>query len=149
MVFDNGRPSITQVAERDRATAAEEPRPVGLELDDAVAVLLDGRHVRRPDLLLVVRTRPARGEQRAGFGIELGLDEQVLERRVGDVGGLRCQHQLEVRRQLELAGPRAEIGERHARISASSSADTVTVRAVVIDPSRRENSAWSSLYDTS
>ena len=113
-MFDNGRPSTTAGRRPDRAAAAEEASPVGLVLDDAVGVILDGRHVRRPDPLLVVRTRPARRQQRAGLGIELGLDEQVLERRMGDVGRLRCQHQLLIRRELELAGPRAEVGERDA-----------------------------------
>ena len=74
-------------------------------------------------------------------GDELGLHEQVLEGRMRDVGGLRRQDDLGVRRQLDLAAARAEIGQRHRRISASCSAETTTVSAVAIEPSRRENSA--------
>ena len=41
---------------------------------------------------------------RRASGDELGLHEQVLERRVGDVGGLRGERDLGVRGQLDLAG---------------------------------------------
>ena len=123
--------SVDDGGRRTDRAAAEKACPVGLELDDPVAVVLDvARCAAQTRSSSVERGR--RGEQGIGFGIELGLDEQVLEGRVSDVGGLRGEHQLQVRGQLELAA-RTEVRERDRRISASSSADTVIVRPVVID----------------
>ena len=128
----------------DRPAAAEEAGAIRLVLDDAAGLSLDRRDVGGPDRPLVARSRPAGRQQRADLGRELGLHEQVLERRVGDVGRLRRQHDLGVRRQLDLALCEPRLVSDTRRISASCSADTTIVRPVAIDPSRRENSAWSS-----
>ena len=53
-------------------------------------------------------------QEGADLGDELGLHEQVLEGRVRDVGRLRREGDLRVRRQLDLASVRAEVGQRHA-----------------------------------
>ena len=81
----------------------------------APLVLLDRGDVRGPDRRLVAAIVGRRVASSAPMlGDELGLHEQVLEGRVGDVGRLRCEGDLGVRRQLDLARLRAEVGQRHA-----------------------------------
>ncbi len=98
----------------DRPAPAEEAGAIRLVLDDPAGLLLDRRDVRGPDRLLVPGSRTAGRQQGADIGGELGLHEQVLEGRVSDVGRLRREHDLRVRRQLDLARCGAEIGQRHA-----------------------------------
>ena len=89
-VFESGRPSMTETGDRTDRPAAEEAGAVGLVLDDAAGVA--PRPPRRAPPRPAAR-RAERGRRVASsapsLGDELGLDEQVLEGRVGDVGRLR------------------------------------------------------------
>ena len=81
---------------RDRPAAAEEAGAVRFVLDGARGLALDSGDVRRPDRRLAGGAWPAGREQGADLGHALGLDEQVLEGRVRDVGRLGRQHDLGV-----------------------------------------------------
>ncbi len=85
-----------------RPAPAEEPRPVGLELRRA-GPGVGRRDVHGPDRLLVVRPRPPPRQDRPDVGQPLGLEEQLVERRVGQVGPARAEHDLGVAGHVELA----------------------------------------------
>ena len=104
-VFDRGRPSIDRSRVADAAAAAEEAGAVGLELHAADRLALDGGDVGHPDARLLRAPRPPGGEERLEPRDELGLDEEVREGGVRDVGGPRREDDLGVGGQLDL--PRA------------------------------------------
>ena len=79
-----------------RMTTAQEPGPVGLELDGSGRVVLDRRDMCCPELPFVPGPWTAGRHQRADVGYELGLHEQVLEGRMSGVGVLRSQGDLGV-----------------------------------------------------
>ena len=65
------------------------------------------------------------------------------------VGGRRRQHELGIGGELEIARRRAAVRIDTRRTSASSSGETTHFQMVVIVPSRRMNSARSSVNVTS
>jgi hypothetical protein len=85
--------------------------PVRLVLDHAAGHSLDRGDVSRPDRLLVGRAQPPGRQEGADLGRELGLHEEVLEGRMGDVGGVRGQDDLGIRGELDLAVVGTEVGE--------------------------------------
>ena len=137
---------MTETGERnDLGLVLEESSVIGLVLDEFDRLLLHRDDVGGPHGLFVPGPWTAGRQQGADVCNELGLHEQVLKRWMSGVRGLRCKGELPVRRQLDLAcGAKPRLVSDTRRISASSSADTTTVKPDTIDPSRRVNSAWSS-----
>ena len=98
------RPAVDHRDRRsDAAAAAEEAGPVGLDLGFPTTLAIDDGEMRSPDFRLGRRSPPARRQDGAYFGEIFGLDEQLGERRMRDVGGLRRQHELGIGRDLDLA----------------------------------------------
>jgi hypothetical protein len=64
-----------------------------------------------PDLGLVRRTRAPRRQQRTELGNELRLHEEIGEGGVRLVCGLGSQHDLGIRRQVDLTVVALEIGD--------------------------------------
>ena len=87
----------------DRTVPAEETGSIGLVLDEPALVFFDGRDVRRPDWVFDAGSRPTGRQQCTEARNELGLHEQILERRVSHVGCLGGEGDLGVRRQLDLS----------------------------------------------
>ena len=98
----------------DGMIPAEESSAIRLVLDHPAGLGVDRGDVRGPDRVLEAGPRPPRRQQRPDSGDELGLDEEVLERRVGNVGSLRGQCDLGVRRDLDVALLCAEVGQGQA-----------------------------------
>ena len=84
------------------ASAAEEARAIGLELDARrarrVAITCAPKSARSVD-----GARAAREDEPRNLRHELAADEEVRERRVREVCGRRRQRDLRVRRDLDLA----------------------------------------------
>ena len=59
--------------------------------------------MEHPGRRLVAGARPAGAEEGLARGDDLGLHEEIAERRMQGVGGGRRQHHLGVARQFELA----------------------------------------------
>ena len=96
-----------------RAAAADEARPIGLPFDRAAqARAVDAEHVEADERRFVGRARPAAEQQAGALRIELGLDEQLAERRVREVVLGTRQHDLGVAGHLDLARLRAAVGDR-------------------------------------
>ena len=95
-----------------RAAAAEEARAIGLPFDGAAQAPVDAEHVERPDRRLVRAARPPAEEEAGALRVELGLDEQLAERRMREVVLGRCQHHLGIARDLDFARPVAAVGDR-------------------------------------
>ena len=113
----------------DRAAAAEEAGPVGLELDDPVAVVLDGRQVRRPDPLSSVE----RG-RRVASRASVSASNSVWTNRFWNAGwatsaacGASTSSRYDVSSSSRVA--RTEIGERDAPDLGVVLGDTVIVSA--------------------
>ena len=64
------------------------------------------------DRRFVGRARPAAEQQAGALRIELGLDEQLAERRVREIVLGTRQHDLRVAGDLDLARLRAAVGDR-------------------------------------
>ena len=111
-VLESGRPSIQRQRRPDPTAAPDEAGAVGLPLEVADRLALDGHHVRQPEPRLVSRSRPARREHHVQLGNALGLDEEVRERRVGRIGRRRHQHDLGIRRQLDVPGSCPQVHDR-------------------------------------
>ena len=81
-------PARASRAGRRRPPAAEEAQPIGLVREGAAGGRAVRRHeVEHPGRRLAARTRAPRAEDGALVGDDLGLDEEVAERRVQRVGG--------------------------------------------------------------
>ena len=113
VVPDSARPSSASGIGR-RPPAAEEPRAIGLPFDGAAEASVDAEHVERPGRRLVGAARAPAEQQAGALRVELGLDEQLAERRVGEVVLGTRQHDLGVAGDLDLARPIAAIGDRQA-----------------------------------
>src|SRR5687767_8303102 len=89
------RPTVDDSERSTPAPAAtEKSRPVGLDLRLADRFAVDGGKMRRPDFGLGWRTPPSRRQDGAGVGEVLGLDEQLRESRMREIGTLRRQYKL-------------------------------------------------------
>ena len=109
------RPVVGQRRRRpDVPVAADEAHPVGLVLDGPDPLALDHREVGHPHARLVRRPRPPRRDQRVERVEMAGLHEHLGEGGVRVVGRRGRQHDLGVRRQLDLARASTAVGERHA-----------------------------------
>ena len=109
------RPAVDHRHRRaDAAAAAEESRRGRSRTERRRRLALDGDDVGRPDGGSSADRGAAGRQERPELRHELGLDEEVGERRVRGVGGRRRQHELGVGRQLELARLRAEVRDRDA-----------------------------------
>ena len=148
-VFERARPSITAIGVR-----MPWPRP----RKRALSVSISGLPTTWPSttarcaaqISCSVGARRRRVAKIAPTsGDKFGLDKQLRKGRMRDIGGLRRQRQFGVGRDFDFPGtpPVFEIEMR--RTSASSSAETSTSSVVVNVPSRRVNSARSSLKATS
>ena len=126
----------------ERAAAAEEPRAIGLPLDGAA----EAGHRRR------ARGTPTTGASSAARGrrlnsrpalcaIELGLDEQLAERRVREVVLGTRQHDLGVAGDLDLARPVAAVGDRqppHLDVVLGRDGDLELRLEVAVAPAERD-----------
>ena len=109
-VFESGRPSITAIGARTpRPRPRKRARSVSIS-GSPTRLALDDGEMRRPDFRLARRAPPPRRQDGADVGEIFGLDEQLREGRMRDVGGLRRQHEFGVGRDLDLA--RAAAGVR-------------------------------------
>jgi hypothetical protein len=110
----------------ERAAAADESAPVGLEAQGFTFGVLQREAVRDIDGWIVAAARSAVGQERPLFRQRLGLDEQLVERRMLPVRVVRRQRQFNVARQLEPAGAVDRLISVIRRISTSSSGETMT-----------------------
>src|SRR5688500_5150500 len=76
------------------AAATKKSGPVGLDLRLADRLAVDGGKMRDPDFRLGWRAPPSRRQDGADVGEVLGLDEQLRESRMSEIGTLRCQYKL-------------------------------------------------------
>ena len=75
---------------------------------------LGAQHVHRPRRLLVGRARAAAAQQGHALRAVLGLEEELEERGVGEVLGVRSEHDLHQARDLDLAQEIGVIDQRHS-----------------------------------
>ena len=141
------RPAVDHRDRRaDAAAAAEEARAVGLELRLADRLAFDDGEMRGPDLGLVGERAPARRQQRADLGDDIRSATNSFEKAgCATSARWRRQHELGIGGELDLARAAAGLVIETRRTSASSSAETSTSSVVVSVPSRRMNSARSSV----
>ena len=111
VVPDSARPS-SAIGLAGRSPAAEESRAIGFPLDGAAEPPVDAEHVERPRRRLVGAARPPAEQQAGALRVELGLDEQLAERRVGEIVLGTREHDLGVAGDLDLARPVAAVGDR-------------------------------------
>jgi hypothetical protein len=97
-----------------RVAAADEARAVGLVRGGPSRRAVHRHDVEGPGRTLVGRTRPPRAQQGLRVGEQLGLHEQLAERRVRRVGRRRCEHQFGIGRQLDRAPAAAAVGQPQA-----------------------------------
>ena len=143
------RPSVDHPDRRpDAAAAAEKPSPVGLHLWSSHGSAVDHREVRGPDFGFARRAASSRRRNGADVSPIFGFNEQLGKGWMGDVGSLGRQHQLRIGRDVDLRTRLPEFDIDTRRTSASSSAETRTSAVVLSVPSRRVNSARSSLNAT-
>ncbi len=113
VVFDSGPPPLSAAG-----LASVRPRPMNrarsvsysVARADAAAA---AEHVDEVDAV-GARPRTARAEQRIPLGHGRGLDEEVAERRMREVGAGRGEHDFGVAGQIEAARPMAVVGDRDA-----------------------------------
>ena len=94
---------------------------VSIATDEARAIRLvlqargccGAQHVNGPDRRLGLAARPSRGEQCTALRIEVRADEQIRERRVGEVGSMRGEHQLRVAGEFDFTVTRTLVAEAH------------------------------------
>src|SRR6185369_7358417 len=95
---DAGRPAERAAVERLRrlrpAPPAQEARAVGLPLDGPLRPALLADDVDGPDRRVLRRPGAPPAEQRARLGDVLRLDEELAERGVREVVGVRREHDL-------------------------------------------------------
>ena len=147
---ESGRPSITAIGVADVAAAAEEPRPVGLDLRRRPPP----RPRRRRDAPPRSRARRASARRRVARSAPTPARYSVCTNSLENAGcaasaagGASTSSAYEVSSISRARLPVFAIETR--RTSASSSAETTTSSVVVIVPSRRTNSARSSVNVTS
>ena len=97
----------------ERPLAADEPQTIGFVGRLADRGAPHRHHMRHPRGAFFGRTRTARGVDRLTAVDQLGLHEQIAERRMGFVLRLRRQHDLGIAGDLD--GPRRlrTVGQRH------------------------------------
>ena len=95
-----------------RPPAAEEAQPVGLVREGAAGRRAVRRHeMEHPGRRLAARARAPRAEDGALVRDDLGLDEEVAERRVQRVGGRGGERHLRVARHLDRPARAAAVGQ--------------------------------------
>ena len=113
-----GRPAERSAVERDGlrrgSAAAQESRAARLPLGGRLCTALDAEHVERPRARLGRRSWPAAADDGRARRQVLGLDEQLAERRMGEVVLGPPEHDLGVARDLDLPRPIAGVGHRQA-----------------------------------
>ena len=98
-----------------RAPAADEARPIRFPFDrTAQARTVHAEHVEADERRFIGRARPAAEQEAGALRIELGLDEQLPERRVREVVLRTSQDDLGVAGDLDLARLRAAVGDGQA-----------------------------------
>ena len=98
----------------DGATTTDERRARGLVAGLPVRGAVHRHHVHHPRRALGAGPRATRAQDALVRRHELGLDEQVRERRVRCIGARLGQHHLGVARQLDRAPGAAAVGQRDA-----------------------------------
>ncbi len=96
------------------AAATEESRSVGLEFGRAYRFAVDDAQMRGPDFRVGRRPSSPGRHDRADVGPILSFNEQFREGWMRDVGALRRENDLGVRRDFDLAGADAGIRDRNA-----------------------------------
>ena len=145
-VLDSGRPSIDGDRRPNRVVAAEEAGPIRLELDEPPPISSSTAATCAAQIGCVeAGSWSTSRQQRADAGTN-----SVCTNRFWKAGwamsaacGARAISAYDVNSICRCCAPR--LVKVSLRISASCSADTTIVRFVTIEPSRRENSTWSSV----
>ena len=108
----------TSIEDRDRVSdrmaPTDESGTIRLVLNDTACLVLHRGDVSGPDRLFAAGSWTAGSQKSTDFGHELCFDEQVLEGRMSDICRLRRKGNFRIRRQLDLAISRPEIGQRNA-----------------------------------
>ncbi len=98
------RPAILDRRSDDGSAAPpQEARAIRVVLQHADELAVHRHHVCRPDRLLAI-ARPAAGQQGLDLGDELGLDEEVRERRMSGIGRGGSENDLRIRSDVDLSG---------------------------------------------
>ena len=109
------RPSVHDRDRRANAlSAAQEARPVGFELRPADRFSIGDAQMRRPKFGFRRSPLSPRRKDRAEVLEIFGLDEQLGEGRMGDIGALWPQSKFGVGCDLDVARPASRIGDGHA-----------------------------------
>ena len=118
---ENGADGVGERAGLEHGQRRADPPPpphefraVGFPLRGTDDVAFHTHDVGQPQSGLVGRPRAASGEQGVQRGDGLRVNEQVRKRRVREIRGGRGEHDLGVRRELDLPGLRPEVREGHA-----------------------------------
>ena len=89
--------------------ASEKTRAIGFPFDRTLRASLQAQRMERPRAGVAGIARPAMTQQRGAVGQVLGFDEDLAERRMGEVVGRRREDDLGVARHVDLADARAVI----------------------------------------
>ena len=95
----------------DRASAADERRPIGFVGDVLRFEPARDDEVQHPRRRLVPRTRPPRAQDRLSLRDDLRLHEEIGERRMQRIGGRRCEDDLRVARDLDHPARARAVGD--------------------------------------
>ena len=95
----------------DRAPAADERHAVRLEGNVQRIGPVDGHQVKHPGRRLVVRAGPARAQDGLPLRDDLGLHEEIGERRMQRVGGSGREHDFRVAGDLDRAPRSRAVGD--------------------------------------
>ena len=98
----------------DGAPAADELGAVGFYFDRSGFGAFHDGDVRCPNLGVIDRAAPSRGDDNLEFGQIVGHDKHLGKRRVRLICRLRGQRQFCVRGQIHLAGMATGVRQRHS-----------------------------------
>jgi len=105
------RVSVERQRPRGAPAAPEKARAIGFPFDRTLRASLEAQGMERPRARVAGVAGPAMTEQRSAVGQVLGFDEDLAERRMGEVVRRRREHDLGVARHVDLADARAVIAD--------------------------------------
>ena len=94
------------------SSATDEARPVRLPFDRSPQASLNAEDMKGPDRHFVGRARPPAEQQPDALRVEFGFDEELAERRVGEIVFGTSQDDLGVTRHFDFARQRSTIDDR-------------------------------------
>ena len=105
---------VQRLRVRRAVAAADETHSIRFKRQFAAERLVHGQQVKHPRRRIVGSARPVRAEDRPVLGQDLGLDEELVERRVGGIGGSRCEHDFGVAGDIEHPACIATVADAYA-----------------------------------